>query len=118
MTAKGGGCIATDVVSWSDTKISVRVPPDAGHGCVGLIENPAGAGDIFSAASDLAGEIETGLGLAGFGAGRAIRDIGGSVATVCPSCGDPATAFETGPPVIDVFAADNALVGSVAPGGP
>jgi predicted acylesterase/phospholipase RssA len=117
MTAKGGGCVAADVVSWSDTQIQVRVPPDAGHGCVGLIENPAGFGEIFSVASDLAGEIETCLGLAGFGAGRAIREIGGSVATVCPSCGDPATAFEAGPPVIDVFAADNALVGSVAPGG-
>ena len=117
MTAKSGGCVAADVVSWSDTQIQVRVPPDTGHGCVGLIENPAGSGEIVSAASDLAGEIETCLGLAGFGAGRAIRDIGASTATACPSCGDPATAFEAGPPVIDVFAADNALVGSVAPGG-
>ena len=117
MTAKSGGCVAADVVSWSDTQIQVRVPPDTGHGCVGLIENPAGSGEIVSAASDLAGEIETCLGLAGFGAGRAIRDIGASTATACPSCGDPATAFEAGPPVTDVFAADNALVGSVAPGG-
>jgi NTE family protein len=117
MTAKSGGCVAADVVSWSDTEIQVRVPRDAGHGCVGLIENPAGSGEIVSAASDLAGEIETCLGLAGFRAGRAIRDVGSRAATACPSCGDPATAFEVGAPVIDVFAADNALVGSVAPGG-
>ena len=117
MTAKSGGCVAADVVSWSDTEIQVRVPRDAGHGCVGLIENPVGFDEIVGAANDLAGEIETCLGLAGFRSAGAIRDIGSRAATACPSCGDPATAFEAGPPIIDVFAADNALVGSVTPGG-
>lgn len=117
ITAEGGGCVSAQVVSWSDSEIQVTVPPDAGHGCVGLIEHPGDIGLLAEATSELAGEIESCLGLAGFVAARNIRHLGESAVGACPSCGDPATSFVAGPPTIDFFVADGATVGDVAPGG-
>src|SRR5258705_11561570 len=102
-SASSGGCVSAQVVSWSDTEIRVVVPRNAGHGCVGMIETPAGDGAIVQAADDLAGAIESCLGLAAFAAAEKIRQLRGRMATACPTCGDPRTAFDAGKPVIDFF---------------
>lgn len=117
-STRGGGCVAAQVVSWSDAEVRVVVPPDAGYGCVGFIESPESmSGEtIFQAATELAGEIESCLGLAGFRAAQAIHKLGTAGGSLCPTCNDPRTRFGGGPPIVDYFLADGHSVADVAPG--
>jgi NTE family protein len=116
-TSRAGGCVSAQVVTWSDTEITVTVPADVGHGCVGLTEQPQGFEEIFQAADQFAGELETCLGpMAGVAGGR-IRDSAfGIMHAACPSCTDPRTRFIGGPPVIRGFTANGRDVAEILPG--
>ena len=117
-TAQNGGCVPAQVVSWSETEITVKVPPNVGHGCVGLAEHPSGFEGIVEAAEQFAGELETCLGSMAVPAGDRIRGSAIKVAAAaCPTCDDPHTRFAGGPPVVKSFTANGRTVAEIRPGG-
>jgi NTE family protein len=116
-TSRTGGCVSAEVVSWSDTEITVTVPEDVGHGCVGLSEQPEGFEEIFQIADQFAGELETCLGpMAAVAAGRIRESPTRIMGAACPTCSDPRTRFAGGPPLIRTLTANGGDVADILPG--
>jgi NTE family protein len=116
-TASGGGCLAANVTSWSDTRIVVTVPARVGHGCVGITRFDGSQAELASAASVFAGELETCLGPVATMAAKRIRESAFQIQTAaCPQCNDPRTRFTGGPPVITTFAANGREAAEILPG--
>jgi hypothetical protein len=102
----GGGCTIATVLSWSDNQIVVVAPPDIGRGCVGFIRRASDeSGNLVAAASQVAGELERCLGMAGSNAARRFETLGARPFAPCPPClslGE--NRFEGGAPEIRWFA--------------
>jgi NTE family protein len=117
MTRRGGACVAAEVVRWSDTELVVRVPPEVGYGCVGLIQQPPGFDRIAEVSGRFADALDSCLGPVAHVAAHRIRtSLGSAVTAACPDCADPRGRFGGGPPVIRLFTANNRSLAEVVPG--
>lgn len=116
--SRAGGCVAAKVVSWSNIAVEVIVPDEAGVGCVGF--GRAGTPGSVSAASDLAGALETCIGPAAFPAAeRLLRIAGTAPPAPCPPClPGRRNRFSGGVPLIDVFLVNDGVNVTVEPGVP
>lgn len=116
-TNRTGSCTSAQVLSWSDVSISVVAPPDVGHGCVGLIEQPSGFGGLSAAAHEFAGELESCLGpMASVAANNIRASAAMLMAATCPVCDNPNARFLGGPPVVKAFAANGRATVELSPG--
>jgi hypothetical protein len=96
----GGGCMSVpneDILSWADTEIVIRLPPEVGTGCVGFLILPGPPPPASTPAVEVqqaAGMVQTVLGkyFGGLGvmAGQRIVDIASrlhdGVPFPCPPC--------------------------------
>jgi predicted acylesterase/phospholipase RssA len=104
------GSTSADVVTWSDTEISVRVPHDVSESCVSVLKVPepaTGAEDTFTAAvSELSGVIAECFGLMGASVAAKLDKLGraapgGQAEAVCAP--DGSNKFIGGVPRITSF---------------
>jgi hypothetical protein len=116
---RGGGCTPATVVSWTDTGIEAVAPTDVGAGCVGFVSHSGSdSGELVSAASTLAGELERCLGMAGSHAAQVIEQSSLHPLFSCPPClAGGVNYFAGGRPVITFFGANGGPAAEVAPGG-
>lgn len=106
---RSGGCVAAKIIAWSDTAITVETPPDVGEGCVGFVRFKLST-RLPSAASQLAGELERCLGMAGSSVAHKLRQGFGGPGpgpVPCPPClPGGANRLRGGLPTISSFGAN------------
>jgi predicted acylesterase/phospholipase RssA len=75
-----GGFVSAAATSWSDTRILTNAPPDVGNGPVGFIRGSVGiSSGVGSAATQLAGEVESCLGFAASRFAYGLRHLASSL---------------------------------------
>jgi predicted acylesterase/phospholipase RssA len=118
MPRYGGGCVSTTVESWADDDVVVKAPQDVGWGCVGFAAGTGGSGELFEAATMLAGELERCLGPAAHQASQHLQQHGTKPVIVCPEClAGNANLFMGGSPWISSFTGNDATQVDLVPGG-
>jgi hypothetical protein len=84
---KSGGCKPVQALTWSDTLIEAIAPDDVGAGCIGFVRQSNGGAEatLQEAASQLAGELESCIGLPAAGAAHQLNKVPLKLVS-CPPC--------------------------------
>jgi hypothetical protein len=106
-------CRNAEVASWSPTEIAVKAPPDVGIGYVGFVEafgaQPSTGGSEIGSAAELAGALESCIGLAAANVANHLRGtsfaVGARPVPCPPALPNDANLFTGRPPRIQGFEA-------------